>query len=62
MSYSEISTYARAGYSVPSISATASRGMHGKLYASIANLDPNEAQKITIEIVGGATRNPTGEI
>jgi len=44
------------------VKTRSARGTDGRLYTSIANLDPNEAQAITIEIAGGAARNPKGDI
>jgi alpha-N-arabinofuranosidase len=54
--------YALGEYSVPAVSATAARGADGKLYASLANLDPDEASEVTLEIEGAAARVVAAEI
>jgi alpha-L-arabinofuranosidase len=62
VSYEETPVYERAGYSVPAVSATAARGADGSLYASVANLDPNEKADVTLRIDGGRVRNPSARI
>ncbi len=53
--------YSLADYEVPALSATAARGTDGKLYVSLANLNPNEASEVTVELDAKA-RNPSGTI
>ena len=55
-------TYSLGDYSVPAVSATAARGQDGRLYASIASLDPDEEVDITLLIEGAAPRNVSAEI
>lgn len=62
VTYDEQATYARGDYRVPAVSATAARGTDGKLYASVANLDPHEAVELTLAVIGGAVRNPSAEL
>jgi len=54
--------YELGDYAVPAVSATAARGTDGKLYTSLANLDPNEAAEVTLRIAGGRPRNPAAQI
>jgi alpha-N-arabinofuranosidase len=62
VSYDAEPAYRYGDVSVPAVSATAARGADGKLYASVANLDPHEAAGITLEIDGGRVRNPSARI
>ena len=52
VSYARQETYDHADFSVPAISATAARGTDGRLYASIANLDPRETFGVMLTIDG----------
>jgi alpha-N-arabinofuranosidase len=47
---------------VPSVSATAARGMDGKLYASVANLDPREPVDLTLTVAGAAARGASAQM
>jgi len=60
--FDETPMYEHADYSVPAVSATAARGADGRLYASVANLDPAEPAEVTIEVAGAALRNASAEI
>jgi alpha-N-arabinofuranosidase len=62
VSYDARPDYALGDYRVPAVSATAARGTDGRLYASIANLNPREAVELTVSIAGGAVRNPSAQI
>jgi len=62
VSYDARPDYALGDYRVPAVSATAARGTDGRLYASIANLNPDEAVELTVSIAGGAVRNPSAQI
>lgn len=62
VSYDAEPVYRYGDYSVPAVSATAARGTDGKLYASIANLDPHEMAEVTLGIDGGRARNPAARI
>jgi alpha-N-arabinofuranosidase len=54
--------YELGEYEVPAVSATAARGTDGRLYASIANLDPNEAAQVTLTMDGRRARNLSAQI
>jgi alpha-L-arabinofuranosidase len=54
--------YRFGDYSVPAVSATAARGADGRLYASVANLDPHETADIRLAVEGGRVRNPSAQI
>lgn len=58
----ESAIYEHGDYAVPAVSATAAQGTDGRLYTSIANLDPNEAAEVTLAIDGRRVRNPSAEI
>jgi alpha-N-arabinofuranosidase len=62
VSYDEEPTYEFADYSVPAVSATAARGTDGRLYASVANLDPRETAEVSLAIDGGGASNPSMQI
>src|SRR5690606_35876576 len=48
--------YAHGQHRVPAVSATAARGQDGRLYTSLANLDPDEAAEVSLAIDGAAQR------
>jgi alpha-N-arabinofuranosidase len=58
----EMPAYEHADYSVPAVSATAARGTDGRLYASVANLDPGESAEVTIEVAGAELGDAVAEI
>jgi alpha-N-arabinofuranosidase len=62
LTFDETPMYEHADYSVPAVSATAARGTDGRLYASVANLDPREAAEVTIRVAGAAPRNAAAQI
>jgi alpha-N-arabinofuranosidase len=62
VSYDARPDYTLGDYRVPAVSATAARGTDGKLYASIANLNPREAVELDVSVVGGVVRNPSAQI
>jgi alpha-N-arabinofuranosidase len=62
VSYDGRPDYALGDYRVPAVSATAARGTDGRLYASIANLNPDEAVELTVSVAGGTVRNPSAQI
>ena len=62
VSYEGRTDYALGNYRVPSVSATAARGTDGKLYASVANLDPRDSVDVTLSVAGGALRNPSVQL
>ena len=62
VSYDGLPDYAFGQYRVPSLSATAARGTDGKLYASVANLNPREAVDLILSFAGSAVRNPSAQI
>jgi len=49
-------------YRVPFVSATAARGVDGRLHISLANLNPRETAEVTLEISGAMPRNVSAEI
>ncbi len=48
--------------SVPSVNASASRDIDGKLHLSIVNLDPNRSAEIITKVTGATVRTITGEV
>jgi len=60
----EISTpdYEHGTYTVPSVHAAAARGVDGKVYVSLANLDPNTPAKLSVLISGVKARAVVGRI
>jgi alpha-N-arabinofuranosidase len=55
-------TYRYGEYHVPAVHASAARGKDGKVYVALANLDPNNAAKLTVKITGAQARGVTGQI
>jgi alpha-N-arabinofuranosidase len=54
--------YKFADVGIPSVSASASRDIEGRLHLSVVNLDPNRAAEITTSLWGGMVRSATGEV
>jgi alpha-N-arabinofuranosidase len=54
--------YKHGDKSVPSLHASASRDAAGNINLSIANLDPNNAARISLKIAGAAAKNVTGRV
>ena len=48
--------------SIPSLHASASRDVAGKLHISIVNLDPNRAAQVSTRITGTTPKNITGRV
>jgi alpha-N-arabinofuranosidase len=55
-------TYSLGRNSVPSLQASASRDVSGRLHLSIVNLDPNRAGVVTMKIVGATAKTITGRV
>jgi alpha-N-arabinofuranosidase len=62
VSYDELPDYALGEYRVPSLSATAARGKDGKLYASVANLNPREAAEISLSVAGAPLKRASAQV
>jgi alpha-N-arabinofuranosidase len=62
VSYDGLASYSLGEYRVPSVSATAARGTDGKLYASVANLNPREAVELTLSLAGAPARTASAQL
>src|SRR5690606_4373150 len=49
-----VSRYELASFSVPEISASAARGTDGKIYVSLANLNPREGKQVAVRLAANA--------
>jgi alpha-N-arabinofuranosidase len=60
----EIATpsYRYGGYTVPALHASAARGIDGKVYVALANLDPVNAARLELKITGLPAREVAGQI
>ncbi|HVT89542.1 MAG TPA: alpha-N-arabinofuranosidase [Tepidisphaeraceae bacterium] len=54
--------YKMGSASVPSVNASASRDMAGKVHLSIVNLDANNSAKLSVKLAGVTARQVTGRI
>jgi alpha-N-arabinofuranosidase len=54
--------YALDGDSVPAVSASASRDAEGRIHLTLANLDPNRARTLRVEIRGAQPAAVTGRV
>lgn len=55
-------TYAHQEYSLPQISASASRDSEGRIHLSLCNVDPNKDCEVTTTIYGAELNSVTGRI
>jgi len=55
-------TYSVGDQSLPGISASAARGKDGKLYLSLVNLNPNQAQSIAVRVKGAEVVAASGRL
>jgi alpha-L-arabinofuranosidase len=55
-------TYQFGDYKVPAVHAAAARGKDGKVYVGLANLDPNNAAKLSLKVAGVQARSVAGQI
>ena len=62
VSYDGAAEYSLGEYRVPSVSATAARATDGKVYASVANLNPRESVELAVSIAGAAVRNSSAQL
>jgi len=62
VSYDALPDYVLGQYRVPSLSATAARGTDGKLYASVANLNPHEAAEISLTVAGAPLKRASAQV
>ena len=54
--------YARGDLSVAAVTASAARGADGKLYLALANLDPQNAAVVAVELEGAAADSAAGQV
>jgi alpha-N-arabinofuranosidase len=62
VAFTELPNYEHRGDSVPAVSATAARGADGRLYVSLANLDPGQSADVSIAVIGMTPSAVSGEI
>ena len=62
LSYDGAAEYSLGEYRVPSVSATAARATDGKVYASVANLNPRGAVELTVSVAGAGVRNASAQL
>ena len=55
-------TYHRGDITLPGVDAVAMRDTSGRLWLSLVNLDPHEANDVAIEISGPRIRSASGEV
>ncbi len=53
----DVDNYTYDGKSIPSITATASKDSTGSIHLTISNLNPNESQKVTLDLRGASVRH-----
>jgi alpha-N-arabinofuranosidase len=60
----EITTpdYKHGASAVPSLHASASRDKSGRIHLSLVNLDPHQANKVTVKITGVVAKQITGRV
>jgi alpha-N-arabinofuranosidase len=56
------SWYHKDQWALPAVDATAARGMDGKVYVALANLDPNQAATVSASLTGVTATGATARI
>jgi alpha-N-arabinofuranosidase len=54
--------YTNGSYTMPAVSATASRDAAGRMHITMTNVDPNQARAINVSVRGQAVSSVTGRI
>lgn len=60
--FRNMSTYKHAGYSVPSVTASAAKDKDGNLVLALVNLDPHKKATVMTTVEGGSAKSATGRI
>ncbi|MBU3077376.1 alpha-N-arabinofuranosidase [Sphingomonas quercus] len=56
------SWYAKDGWSIPAVSATAARAKDGMIYVALTNVDPNQPAPVTVSLAGATATTVTGRV
>jgi alpha-N-arabinofuranosidase len=56
------SEYVSGEFRLPAVSASAARGVDGKLYLALINADPNQAATVTTKVEGAQATSATGRV
>lgn len=54
--------YVAGSVTLPMVDATAARGLDGRTYIALVNLDPNRSANLTLRLAGGSARSVSGSI
>jgi len=54
--------YSRGEHSLPAVTASAAQGADGQLYLALANLDPNNAATVAVNLSGAKAKKAVGQL